>query len=169
MYERVWRNAQNCAVKQGLAAGSRGWLVACKPPKDAHEWSMQKNWTIMLTVALQDKKSSLAIQLSRSQVASPLCYEKMTLHIPFSLQYKYPIYPRNVESFQKEFWERNPREKQDWLIHNLYIMTLQIPQLSPSQRCFTLSIVTSLRGSLAKTFLTIPISVRRLFSTLGSS
>ena len=57
----------------------------------------------MPTVALQDKKSSLAIQLSRNQVTSPLCYEKMTIHIPFSLQYKYLIYPRNVESFQREF------------------------------------------------------------------
>ena len=29
--------------------------------------------------------------------------EKLTLHIPFSLQYKYPLYPRNIESFQREF------------------------------------------------------------------
>ena len=75
--ERVWRNAQNYAVKQGLVAGSRGWLTACKPPKDAHEWSMQRNRTVMPVVALQDKKSSLAIQLSRgldlrlSQFARP--------------------------------------------------------------------------------------------------
>ena len=33
----------------------------------------------------------------------------------------------------------------------------------------TLSIVTSSRCSLAKTFLTLPISVRRLFGALGSS
>ena len=63
----------------------------------------------MPTVALQDKKSSLAIQLVRgldlrlSQVASPFCYEKMTLRIHFSLQYKYPLYPQNVESFLREF------------------------------------------------------------------
>ena len=79
----------------------------------------------MPVVALQDKKSSLTIQLVRgldsrlSQVVSPLCYEKMTLRIPFSLQYEYLLYLRNVESFLREFWERNPREKQDWLIPNL--------------------------------------------------
>ena len=39
--ERVRRNAQDCAVKQGLAAGSRGRLTACKPPKVAHVQSMQ--------------------------------------------------------------------------------------------------------------------------------
>ena len=58
--------------------------------------------------------------------------KNLTLRIPFSLQYKYPSYPRNIESFQREYWERNPREKQDWLIHNLHIETLQIPLLSSS-------------------------------------
>ena len=58
--------------------------------------------------------------------------EKLTLCIPFPLQYKYPLYPWNIENFQREFWERNPKEKQNWLIHNLYIVTLQIPQLLPS-------------------------------------
>ena len=28
---------KNCTVKQGLVTGSRGWLIACKPPEDAHE------------------------------------------------------------------------------------------------------------------------------------
>ena len=39
--ERVRRNAQDCAVKQRLVAGSRGRLTACKPPKGAHAQSMQ--------------------------------------------------------------------------------------------------------------------------------
>ena len=74
----------------------------------------------------------LATQSSR-EAKSPIHFviEKLTLRIPFSLQYKYPLYPRNVENFQREFWERNPKDKQDWLIHNLYIVTIQIPQLSP--------------------------------------
>ena len=42
------------------------------------------------------------------------------------------LYPWNVERFQREFWERNPRENQDWLIHNLRHLILQIPLLSPS-------------------------------------
>ena len=40
---------------------------------------------------------------------------------------------------------------------------------SSNSSTLTLSIVTFLRGSLAKTFLTIPISVKMLFGTLGSS
>ena len=57
-------------------------LTACKLLEDAHKWSMQRSWTVMPTVALQDKKSKLAIQLARdlnsqlSQVTSPLCYGK---------------------------------------------------------------------------------------------
>ena len=85
--------------------------------------------------------------------------EKLTIRILFSLQYKYLLYPRNIESFQREFWERNPREKQNWLIHNLYIVTLQIPQLSPSPLLHPWEI------HWPKPFLTIPISMRRLFGT----
>ena len=40
---------------------------------------------------------------------------------------------------------------------------------SSNSSTLTFSIVTPLRGSLAKTFLTIPISVKRLFGALGSS
>ena len=32
--------AQDCAKKQGLAAGSREWLAACKLPEAAHVPSM---------------------------------------------------------------------------------------------------------------------------------
>ena len=37
-----------------------------------------------------------------------------------------------LERIQREFWERNPREKQNWLIHNLCHSIFQIPLLSPS-------------------------------------
>ena len=66
MYERVWKNAQDYALKQRLATESHKCLVTSKPLKDAHEWSMQRSWTVMPAVALQDKKSRLAIQLARS-------------------------------------------------------------------------------------------------------
>ena len=59
-------------------------------------------------------------------------WEKLTFHIPFHPTIYRPLYPRNVESFQREFWERNPGEKEDWFIHNLYLETLQIPILSSS-------------------------------------
>ena len=59
-------------------------------------------------------------------------WEKLTFHIPSHPTIYIPLYPRYLESFQREFWERNPREKQDWFIHNLHIETLQIPLLSSS-------------------------------------
>ena len=61
-------------------------------------------------------------------------WEKLTFHIPsHPTIYTYiSLYPRYSENFQREFWERNPREKQDWFIHNLHIETLQIPLLSSS-------------------------------------
>ena len=41
--ERMWRKAQDCALSKGLVSGSRSLLVACKSPKDAHEWSVQRS------------------------------------------------------------------------------------------------------------------------------
>ena len=90
-------------------------------------------------------------------------WEKMTFHIPSHHTIYIPLYPRFWESFQKEFWERNPREKQNWLIHNLYLRD------SSNSSTFFLSIIKSLRGSLPKPFLTISISVRGMFSALGSN
>ena len=75
----------------------------------------------------------LAIQPSH-EAKSPdhPVWEKLTFHISSHLTIYRPLYPRNVKSFQREFWERNPREKQDWFIHNVHIETLQIPLLSSS-------------------------------------
>ena len=57
---------------------------------------------------------------------------KLTFRIPSYPTIYRPLYPRYLESFQREFWERNPREKQDWFIHNHHIETLQIPLPSSS-------------------------------------
>ena len=75
----------------------------------------------------------LATQPSR-EVKSPdhPVWEKLTFHIPSHPTIYIPLYPRFWESFYREFWERNPKEKQDWFIHNLHIETLQIPLLSSS-------------------------------------
>ena len=136
--EKVWRNAQDCAVKQELTAGSRlASRRRCTLVKHAKKLNRRASCsTIGQKVQTGHSISSLlglATQSSR-EAKSPIHFvmKKLTLHIPFSLQYKYPLYPRNIESFQKEFWEINPREKQDGLIHNLYIVTLQILQLLPS-------------------------------------
>ena len=90
-----------------------------------------RSWSVTPAKALQDKIGQPAVQLPRgwnswlSQVVRQSCepalfWKNLTLHIPFSPQYKYPFYPRKKESFQREFWEKNPREKQDWFIPNLH-------------------------------------------------
>ena len=39
--ERVWRKAQECAIKKSLTTRSHDWLGIGKSPKKAHMWSMQ--------------------------------------------------------------------------------------------------------------------------------
>ena len=132
-------------LKSVHLARPRDWILRLtvgKLPKEAHVWSMQKSWSVALTRALQDKTSSLTKQLAHdldsrlSQVARLSCQTTLFgKNWPFDSKHtpvKYPLYPHIVESFQREFWERNPREKQDWLIHNFHPFILQILLLSSS-------------------------------------
>ena len=114
----------------------------------------------MPTGALQDKKSSLAIlfahdlNLRLSQVASQLCFEKPDS----SHSILTPVIPTKC----REILERILREKPQ---RKTRLTNLQ-SSYRDSSNSFTLilSIVTSLRGSLPKLFLTILTSVRRPFS-----
>ena len=120
MSERVWKNAQDSAKKQGLVTGSHGWLAAasrqmlntcqaCQKLKHHANWSTtgQK----VQTGCLITSRLELMTQTSHKfKPPTSSVLKILTLCIPFSHQYKYPLYPRNVESFQREYWERNPRE-----------------------------------------------------------
>ena len=106
-------------------------------------WSMQGSWKVMPAVALQDESPRLARPLarvlnSRLNPVARLSHQTtlfgknwLFAFLSHPTIYK-PLYPRYLESFQMEFWERNPREKQAWFIHNLHVETLQIPLLSSS-------------------------------------
>ena len=171
----VWKSVKKCSSLSRVA-GTCDWILrvprylqaarSCTCAKHVQKLKRQASWSTtgqkVQTCRLVTSWLELMTQssLESKPPASPVL-KNLTLRIPFSFQYKYPLYPRNVESFQREYWERNPREKQDWLIHNLHIETLQIPLLSS----FTLilSIVTSLGALLPKPFLTIPTYVRRPF------
>ena len=142
----VWGSVKKCS-KLCSEARTRGWILRvarslqavrrCTQVKHAKKLNCHASYSttgqkVQLghLVGLQLGLATQSSREAKSSVHSVM--EKQTLCIPFSLQYKYPLYPRNIESFLREFWERNPREKQDWLIYNLYIVTLQIPRLSPS-------------------------------------
>ena len=137
----VWESVKKCS-RLCSKAGTRGWIsrVArglqaarrCTLAKHTEKLNRHANCASYSTIGQKVQSghsvgSQLGLATQSSHKAKSLVHsitEKLTLRIPFSLQYKYPLYPRNIESFQREFWERKPREKQDWLIHNLYIMTL---------------------------------------------
>ena len=92
-----------------------------------------------------------------------LVWEKLTFHIPSHPTIYRRLYPRNVENFQRENFERETLEKTR-LIHS---QSSHRDSSNPST--LFLSIVKTLRGTLPKPFLTIPISVKRLFGALRSS
>ena len=114
-------------------------FAAYKLPEDAQEWSIQRSWTVMPTVALHDKNSRPVIQLAHglnsrlSLVARPsrqstLLWKKLTLHIPLSPQYKY-IYIHEIlrasrENFERETLEENKIDSSIiftlWLFKFLY-------------------------------------------------
>ena len=72
----VWKSVKKCSSLYKIA-GTHGWLAASKLPDDAHEWSMQRRWTITPTGALQGKKSNMVILFAHdlnsrlNQVARP--------------------------------------------------------------------------------------------------
>ena len=135
MCEKVWRITQDCAKKQGLEAGSRGWLAACKPPECCTHAKHAKSWRVAPIVALQDKSpkparpfahglNSRLKPVTRSSHQNTILGKNWLFTFLLTLLYIYP-YTHDLERASREnFWERNPREKQDWLIHNLHIKTL---------------------------------------------
>ena len=125
--EIMWRNAQECVRK----TETRNWISwvtrGCKPPETTHVPGMLEVEASRQLEHYRTTGRSVTSQLelatqSSSEAklrASPIL-KNLTLHIPFSPQYKYPFYPGKKESFQREFWERNPREKQDRFIPKLH-------------------------------------------------
>ena len=130
--ERVWRIAQDCAKKQGLVAKSRGWLAACKLPECCTRAKHARSWRFTPTVALQDKSPRLARPftrglnsrlnpVARSSRQNTLFGKNWLFTFLLTLLYIYP-YIHDFERASRENFERKTsKEKQDWLIHNLYL------------------------------------------------
>ena len=158
----VWKSlkkTQDMCVQRSLATSkSLKWHTceACKELNGHDSWS-----TIRQNVQFGQIVSSWLklTTCSTRETKSPECPVWMKTNFSHSSHtlLQIPLYPRNVESFQREFWERNPREKQDWLIHNLWHLILQIPLLSPSPLSYPWEV------HLSNPYLVIPISVRRYF------
>ena len=118
---------------------TRNWQAAKVGTRVKHAGKLKSHASCCTTG--QKFQAGQAISSRFELVTQPSCkvklpdhhvWEKLTFQIPFHPTIYRPLYPRNVESFQREFWERNPRANQDWFIHNLHIETYQIPLLSSS-------------------------------------
>ena len=114
MCERVWKKVQDCALSKGLATRSRGLQVAkgCTRVKHADELNSHASWSTTWRKVQSSHSVSSRLGLvtqssheAKSRVHS--IWEKLTLRIPNTHQYKYPLYPQHVESFQREFWEKD--------------------------------------------------------------
>ena len=167
----MWRIAQVCAKKQGLAGGS--WLQAARL---MHTCQACQKLKCHASYSLHDKSPRLARPFARglNSRLNPVARSSRQITLfgkiwlfTFLLTLLY-IYPYIfIPTIQREFLERilreKPKKKQVWLIHNLYLRN------SSNSSTIFLSIVKSLRDSLPKHFLTISIFVRGLFGTLGSN
>ena len=128
-------------------ARTRSWILqvahGCKPLDWSTRAKHARSWSVASTVHYRTKVPgwigcllvawTCDLTQSRGQAVRTPCLAKYDVSHSFSPYDIYiPLYPRFKESFQREFWERNPREKQNWFIHNLHIETFQIPLLSSS-------------------------------------
>ena len=111
---------------------------------------MQGSWRVTIAGALQDKTSNLTRQLAcdsnsclipvaRSSRQNALFDENwpftFLMHptINILIPTKCRELPEKIlREKQREFWERNLRKKQDWLIHNLHLLRGFSPNTSVS-------------------------------------
>ena len=129
-----------CAKKQGLAAGFCGWLAAASCQIEAHVPSMPEvEASHQLFTIGQKFQASQAVYLRLELPTQPSrevkppehpIWQNMTFYIPSHLTIYIPLYPRFRESFQREFYEKNPRENKIDSSTIFTQKTLQIPLLS---------------------------------------
>ena len=116
----MWRIAQVCAKKQGLAAGSRGWLAAASHQIDAHVSSMpEAEASRQLFITVQKSQAGQAV-CSRLELATQPSREVKPLEHPFgkiwlftfllTLLYIYP-YTHDSKRASRENFERKTLEK----------------------------------------------------------
>ena len=158
MCERVWRKFMLCAFKRVLQLDlvTDSWLAS---HQSATHVKHARSWKVTTVGELHDEKYSLARQLARDSshsqdwVTRMPCYAEKWLFI-------FLIYSTINTLIPTKCWElleRNSRENQDWLIHNLRHLILQIPLLSTSPLTYPWEV------HMPNPYLIIPILVKRYF------
>ena len=137
--EEKFRSIHSTRTCDWISRVACGWQVAKRDTRVKHARELKSHASCCTTGQKSQVGQTVSSRLElvtqsncKAKSLDHFVWKKLTFRIPNTHQYKYPLYPRIVESFQREFWERNPREKQDWLIHNLHHLILQIPLLSLS-------------------------------------
>ena len=119
----MWESVKNC-LSVCKEAGTRGWILRvacnCKPPNWSTCAKHVKSWSVVPAVHYRTKvpvgqsvcsRLELTTRPSREvKLPKHPVWQNMTFHIPSHHTIYIPLYPRFSESFQREFWERNPRE-----------------------------------------------------------
>ena len=96
-----------------------------------------RSWRVTTAGALQDKKYSLTWQLTRNSsqsrewVARMPCFAKKWFFTFIMYPTIYTLILTKCRELPKGILRENPKENQDWLIHNLRLLILRIPLLSP--------------------------------------
>ena len=106
------KKSSKVCILQGLATGSHDWLVIGKSfstcVKHAEELKSHASYCTTRKKSQVGQAVSSRLELatqSNREAKSPDHYvwEKLTFCIPNTHKYKYPLYPRIVESFWREF------------------------------------------------------------------
>ena len=119
------------------------WLQAVRSCTHARH---ARNWSVMPAGALQDNcsvTSRLELATQSNRKSAPF-WKNLTLHIPFSFQYKYLFYPRkrvSRENFERETLEKKKIDSSPIFIKRLFKF---------------LTIVKSLKGLLPNIFSPYP-------------
>ena len=108
--EEMLKIVQGCRVSRLDSRVTRNWQVAKVSTHVKHAGELKSHASCCTTG--QKSQASQAVSSLLDLAAQPSreaklpdhpIWKKLTLRIPFSLQYKYPLYSQNVESFQREF------------------------------------------------------------------
>ena len=109
----VWESVKKCS-RMYTEAGTRDWISQVTRNWQAAKWCTRVKHVEKLNRHASCSTTRQKVQTSHSissrlglvtqsscKAKSPVhsVMEKLTLRIPFSLQCKYPLYPRNIESF----------------------------------------------------------------------
>ena len=134
MCERVWRNAQDCAVKQGFAARSHGLQVArrCTQVKHAEKLNRHANCSTTGQKIQTGHSVSSRLELTtQSSHQSTLLWKNWLFaflsHSSINTPYTHEILRASRENFEKETLEKNKIDSSTIFTYRLFKFLYSYP------------------------------------------